>query len=440
MTFYLISLGCAKNLIDSQKITEELHREGYLLTDDMKKAAFIFINTCGFIKEAKEESIDTIFKTLDEKPKYAKVIVYGCLAQRYLKELKELIPEVDLFLPLLSPNRVVKQIKQFIPLEKNLRKYKLQKKILFTPPSYTYIKISEGCNNLCSYCTIPLIRGYLRSYPIEEIVSQIKKALDEGYYEINLIAQDTSAYGMDLYGKPSLDLLLKNILSLNKEFWLRILYLHPLRISPELVNIISSDSRIVKYLDIPIQHVNNRILKLMKRNYSKDLIIEKIEILRRKIPSIALRTSLIVGFPTESDEEFAELLSFVRAIKFDHVGVFEYSHEEDTNAFSLSPLIPKAISRKRKRIIMRAQKEIVKLKNKNLINKVFPCIIELPVDEYGRVWTGRIYSQAPEVDGIVYVTGYKKTMGKIIPVKIKRYKGYDLLGETVNQGATPSEF
>lgn len=431
MTFYLINLGCAKNLVDSQKITEKLQKEGYLLTESINKASFIFINTCGFIKDAKEESIDTIFRTLNEKPKDAKIIVYGCLVQRYLKELPELIPEVDLFLPIMSPNKIASEIKRLIPID-TFRKCKnnLQKKILFSPPSYTYIKISEGCNNLCSYCTIPLIRGHLKSYPIKEIVSQINKAIDEGYCEINLIAQDITAYGIDLYGKPSLGLLLKNILSIDKEFWLRLLYLHPSRISSELVNIISTDSRIVKYLDIPIQHVNNRILKLMKRNYSKDLILEKIEMLRRKIPSIALRTSLIVGFPTESDEEFDELLSFVKTIKFDHVGVFEYSHEEDTNAFSLSPLIPKAISRKRKRIILGAQKEIVKLKNRNLINKVFPCLIELPVDEYGCVWTGRIYSQAPEVDGIVYVTGYKKTMGKIIPVKIKRYWGYDLLGET----------
>ncbi len=432
MTFYLINLGCAKNLVDSQKITEELQKEGYLLTEDINKASFIFINTCGFIKDAKEESIDTIFRTLDAKPKDAKVIVYGCFAQRYLKELPELIPEVDLFLPIMSPNKIAREIKQLIPID-TFRKCKnnLQKKILFTPPSYTYIKISEGCNNLCSYCAIPLIRGHLKSYPIKEIVSQINKAVDEGYYEINIIAQDITAYGMDLYGKPSLGLLLKNILSIDKEFWLRLLYLHPSRISSELVNIISTDSRIVKYLDIPIQHVNNRILKLMNRNYSKELLIEKIEMLREKIPSLTLRTSLIVGFPSESEEEFEELLDFVKTVKFDHVGVFEYSHEEDTNAFSLRPIIPKAISRKRKRILMTAQKEIVKSKNRSLINKVFPCIIELPVDEYGSVWTGRIYSQAPEVDGIVYITGYKKTMGRIIPVRIKKHKEYDLIGESV---------
>jgi ribosomal protein S12 methylthiotransferase len=421
------TLGCSKNLVDSEKISEQLQKEGYLLTDDINEASLVFINTCGFIKEAKQESIDTIFTVLQEKPKDAKVTVYGCLAQRYLKELKELIPEIDLLLPLLIHDELVKEIKQHFPVHEKL-KCKLQKRIVFTPPSYTYIKISEGCSNFCSYCTIPIIRGPLRSHPIENIISQIENALNRGYYEINLIAQDITVYGTDLYGKPSLNVLLKKILSIKKDFWLRLLYLYPSRISSELVKIIRSDSRIVKYLDIPIQHVNNRILKLMNRSYTKDLLIDRIEMLREEIPSIALRTSLIVGFPTESEEDFQELLDFVRTVKFDHLGVFEYSHEEDTKAFPLRPLVQKALKNKRKRSIMKVQKELVKVKNQNLNGKVFPCLIELPVDEYGSVWTGRIYSQAPEADGVVYVTGYEKSMGKITPVRIKSYKDYDLLG------------
>ncbi|MBE0426058.1 MAG: 30S ribosomal protein S12 methylthiotransferase RimO [Nitrospirae bacterium] len=430
MKFYLISLGCAKNLVDSEKITERLQKESYFITDDINEASFIFINTCGFIKEAKQESIDTIFTVLEEKPQHAKILVYGCLAQRYLKELKKLIPEIDLFLPLLPHDELIKEIKRHVTAQRKLR-CKLQKRIVFTPPSYTYIKISEGCSNSCSYCAIPVIRGHLKSCPVENIISQIKNALDKGYYEINLIAQDITAYGTDLYGKPSLNVLLKKVLSIKKDFWLRLLYLHPSRISSELVKIIMSDSRIVKYLDIPIQHVNNRILKLMNRFYTKDLLIDKIGMLREKIPSIALRTSLIAGFPTENEEDFQELLDFVRTIKFAHLGVFEYSREEDTKASSLKPLVPTAAKEKRKKIIMKAQKDIVKLNNKTLQGKVFPCIVELPVDEYGCIWTGRIYSQAPEVDGLVYVTGYEKTMGNITNVSIKGFKDYDLTAECI---------
>lgn len=428
MKFYLISLGCAKNLVDSEKITTCLLNAGYGITDNIEEASLIIINTCGFIKDAKKESIDTILTTLQEKPKDARLVVYGCLVQRYKKELENLIPEVDLFLPILSYEDVVKEINRSFPPQREFQD-SLQKRILFTPPSYTYIKIAEGCRNLCSYCTIPLIRGPLRSFPIEDIVSQVKDALDKGVYEINLIAQDVTVYGTDLYGKPSLNVLLENILSLERDFWIRLLYLYPQRISHELVKIMQSDSRIVRYMDIPIQHVNNRILKQMNRSYTKELLIQKIEMLREKIPSIALRTSLIVGFPTESENDFQEMVDFVQQIQFDHLGVFEYSSEEDTNAFSLRPRVPSLIKRKRRKILMEIQKELVKAKNEAFINKIFPCLIELPVDEYGSVWTGRMYSQAPEVDGVVYVTGYTETMGKVVNIRIKSFKDYDLLSE-----------
>lgn len=283
MYLYLISLGCAKNLVDSENITDYLLKAGYVLTDDISEASLVVINTCGFIRDAKKESIEVILSTLQEKPLKAKVVVYGCLVQRYQKELEKLIPEADLFLPVLPYKEFAEQImKHFPPLRMFQRKR--QKKILFTPPSYTYIKISEGCRNSCSYCAIPFIRGPLRSFPVNDIVRQINKALDKGVYEINLIAQDITAYGTDIYGRPSLDRLLKNILSIKSDFWLRLLYLYPSRISPELIKIIQSDPRIVKYVDIPIQHVNNRILKLMNRNYTKKLLLEKIGLLREKIP------------------------------------------------------------------------------------------------------------------------------------------------------------
>jgi len=428
MNFYIINLGCAKNLVDSEKISGFLTEAGYRITDRIEDASFVFINTCGFIREAKQESIDTILSVFQEKPKDAGLAVYGCLVQRYMSELKQLLPEVDLLLPILPYEDVVHEIKEHFPLHGH-DTTRAQTRILFTPPSYTYVKIADGCMNRCSYCAIPLIRGPLRSFPVEDIIHQINNALDKGVYEINLIAQDITLYGHDLYEKPSLPFLLKSILSIKRDFFIRLLYLYPIRISYELISIIKSDTRIMHYLDIPIQHVNSRILKLMNRPYTKNVLTEKINLLRDKMPDIVLRTSIIVGFPSETEEDFQELADFVREIQFDHLGVFEYSPEEDTNAFSMRPRVPVRMKRKRRKILMDIQKSIVRAKNMILTGKRFPCLIELPVDEYGAVWTGRIYSQAPEVDGIVYVTGYDASMGKVVTIRIKGFKDYDLLGE-----------
>ncbi|MEW6569872.1 MAG: 30S ribosomal protein S12 methylthiotransferase RimO [Nitrospirota bacterium] len=429
MKFYLISLGCAKNLVDSENIVHHLQKTGYSITGDISEASLIMINTCGFIEEAKKESIDTIFSVLKEKNRDAKVLVYGCLVKRYQKELERHVPEVDLFVPLLPHHQLTEKIKEnFAPCEETGAP--AAKPILFTPPSYRYIKISDGCNNFCSYCTIPAIRGDLRSYPVEDVLRRIKDVLDEGYSEINLVAQDITVYGKDLYGKPSLEFLLKKILSLRNDFWLRLLYVHPLRVSKELVEIIRSDARIVKYLDIPVQHVNTRILRLMNRHYSKDLLVRKITLLREKIPSIALRTSLIVGFPTEEESDFQELFDFVEKIRFDHVGVFEYSHEEGTPAFALKPTVPRSVRKRRRKSIMELQRKIARARNHAMKGKVFPCLIELPLDECRSIWIGRIYSQAPEVDGIVYVKGYGGN-GNLTSVRVTGFKDYDLVAECV---------
>ncbi len=429
MKYYIISLGCAKNLVDSEKISIILSKSGYKITDRIDEANLILINTCGFIEKAKQESIDTILSVIQEKTENSRVIVFGCLVQRYEKELNELIPEVDLFLPVLSYKELALKIQEnFSPL-KFKEEDASQKIICFTPPSYTYIKVADGCNNRCSYCTIPLIRGPLRSIPVDEILKDIRKALNNNIYELNLIAQDLTSYGQDLYGKPSLDILLEAILSIKKDFWLRLLYLYPSGITPRIVNLIKSEQRIIKYLDIPVQHVNDRILKLMNRRYSKKLLLEKITMLREEIPDIVLRSTFIVGFPSESEEEFEELADFIEQIKFEHLGVFEYSEEEDTEAFALKERIPYSIRRGRKKTLMQIQQKIVKDKNKALIGKEFPCLIEMPVDEYGAIWSGRIYSQAPEVDGSVFVTGYQKDMGTLVKVLIKKFKHYDFLAE-----------
>jgi ribosomal protein S12 methylthiotransferase len=427
MKFYFISLGCAKNLVDSENLTKRLLKRGYAITGDIREASLVIINTCGFIKEAKQESIDTIFSVLQEKRANAGVVVYGCLVQRYQSKIRELIPEVTLFLPLLSYDELTEEIIKMFPPRRFLKKGKPAKAV-FTLPSYTYVKIAEGCKNNCSYCTIPLIRGPLKSLPMDDVVYQVKAALDKGFFEINLIAQDLSLYGTDLYGGPELSRLLKNILAIRNDFWLRLLYLYPSRISPELIDTILSDPRIVRYIDMPIQHVSNRMLKLMNRDYTKDLLRKKIAQIRKAIPGVALRTTFIVGFPTEEEKDFQELKQFLKEIEFDHVGVFEYSPEEDTAAYSLRSRVPSHMKRKRKKILMEIQRDIVKNKNNKLIGKKFSCIVEQPIDNES-TWQGRIYSQAPEVDSVVYIIGYKKTMGPVATIQITGFQDYDLTAE-----------
>ncbi len=427
MNFYLISLGCAKNLVDSEKLSIELEKNGYCLVEDLKKSDFILINTCGFIEAAKEESIETILSIISDKPKKTKVIVFGCLIQRYKKSLETMIPQIDALFEIMPYEKLAEEITKICPVKKI--KKEEGKKILFTPPSYTYVKIAEGCRNYCSYCAIPLIRGPLKSFPMEIVVREIIDRLNSGYKEINLIAQDITSYGVDIYQKPSLTKLIEEILKINKDFWLRLLYLYPTRIDRDLIELIKSDERIVRYLDIPIQHVSKRILNLMNRDYEKKDIIKIIDNLRNTIEGITIRSSFIVGFPTEEEEDFEELLSFIAEKELDHIGVFDYSSEEGTSAYKLKPVVKKAVRVKRKKILLQRQKKIEINKNKEKKEKIYRCIIDKPCDELGALYEGRIYSQAPEVDGVTYVTNYDKGKGLFVDVKIKKAIGYDLVAE-----------
>lgn len=429
-SFYLISLGCAKNLVESEKLSNALAKRGFYLTDNLKQAAIIIINTCGFIQEAKKESIQTILGAIEEKSKSTKVVVFGCMVQRYLNELRSGLPEVHLFLPVMPYEELAEKIASEFPSTKIVLK-KPDSRILFTPESYTYVKIADGCKNFCSYCAIPIIRGTLKSRQIDDIVTEVREKLKEGVKEINLIAQDITAYGADVYGKPSLERLLKELLKIKGDYWIRLLYLYPTRISDELIKMIASEERIVKYLDIPLQHSEDRILKLMNRTYSKDDILALLEKLRVNIPSLFLRTSFIVGFPTETEDEFYKLTKFVEEIKFEHLGVFVYSPEEDTLAKSLKPKITTKIKQNRKRILMSIQSVIAFEKNRNLVGKVFKGVLEYPVDEFGAVWAGRIYSQAPDVDGVTYVTNCSPSKGSFVTLKISDAQDYDLIAEQI---------
>lgn len=429
-SFYLISLGCAKNLVESEKLSNALAKKGFFIADDITESAIVVVNTCGFIQKAKKESIQTILGVLEEKSKSAKVVVFGCMVQRYLDELRQALPEVDLFLPVLPYEELAEKIVAAFPPSSSVVK-KPDSKILFTPESYTYVKISDGCRNFCSYCAIPIIRGALKSRQIDDIVTEVREKLKTGVKEINLIAQDITAYGADIYGKPSLERLIKELLKVNGDYWIRLLYLYPTRISDELIKMIASEERIVKYLDIPLQHSEDRILKLMNRTYNKEDILVLLEKLRKNIPSLFLRTSFIVGFPTETEDEFDKLAEFVEDVKFEHLGVFTYSPEEDTLAKSLKPKVTTKIKQNRKRILMSIQSEIAFEKNKNLVGKVFKGILEYPVDNFGAVWAGRIYSQAPEVDGITYVTNCSPSKGTFVTLKISEVQDYDLIAEQI---------
>lgn len=429
-TFYLISLGCAKNLVESEKLTRLLSQKGYHLTDEIEDASLIIINTCGFIQDAKKESIQTILDVIEEKKKTSKIVVFGCMVQRYLKEIKEAIPEVNLFLPVLPLEEIADIIVEKFPPPKRIA-LKKERKILFTPQSYAYIKVSDGCENYCSYCAIPAIRGVLKSRSIEEITEEVKGRLKNGAVELNIIAQDITSYGKDLYGRPSLEKLLREILKVKGDYWLRLLYLYPTRISEELIRIIANEERIVKYLDIPLQHSENKILTLMNRHYTKEKLFDIIENLRNKIPNLVLRTSFIVGFPGETEDDFFGLSNFVKDVQFDHIGVFPYSPEEGTRAIGLKPKITAKVKAKRRKELMNIQREIVAKKNRILLGKTFSAIMELPVDDYGAVWTARIYRQAPEVDGVTYVTGYTPQKGFKVTVKICDTKDYDFIAEMI---------
>jgi ribosomal protein S12 methylthiotransferase len=428
MHFYLINLGCAKNLVESENLTNHLISAGYTPVDEIKKADLIIINTCGFIDDAKKESIETILETLNQKKKKSHVIVFGCLIQRYLKELEREIPEVDCFISVKPVKEIAEEIiNRFPPLKKTTKQIKL----LFTPPVYKYVKISDGCKNFCSYCVIPFIRGDLKSRAIEEVVKEVETALNDGVFEINLIGQDLTAYGSDIYDAPRLVELVKSILKINRDFWLRLLYLYPTRIPNEILDIMRKDKRLLSYLDMPIQHVSDRILKLMNRDYTKKDLLKTIKTLRSAIPNIVLRSTLITGFPTETEEEFQEMLEFIKDVQFDHLGVFTYSPEEGTQAFKLKPQITKSVKKRRRKMLMEEQFKIVKEKLKKYKGNILECIVEEQVDELGALWTGRFYGQAPEVDGLVYFTGYNKDMGLVVKVKITKIKGYDLFGEVV---------
>lgn len=437
----MVSLGCDKNRVDSELILGSINKF-YEITNNPKDAEIIIINTCGFIESAKQESIDTILEMAEYKKthKCKMIIATGCLTQRYGDELLELIPEIDILMGVNDYMKLHKLIVDFIKTEQRVSSttYKDEgvnegERILTTNSHTAYLRIAEGCNNFCTYCIIPKIRGKFRSRSKESILAEANSLVNQGVKEIILIAQDLTNYGEDLYGKNQLHVLVNELSEIEGLEWIRLLYCYPEEITDELIEVIANNPKVMKYLDLPIQHISNNILKMMARKTNNETIIDKIDLLREKVPGITLRTSLIVGFPGETEEDFNELCSFLKDYKLDNVGVFTYSQEEGTAAAKLPNQIDEDVKIKRKETLMNIQRGIVRDLNKLKIGNIYDTIIDGSTGEY---YIGRNYEMAPEIDGLIYVTK-KKTLkkGDIIKVKITNVMEYDLVGDVWDESS-----
>jgi len=435
----MVSLGCDKNRVDSELILGSINKH-YEITNDAKEADIIIVNTCGFIESAKQESIDTILEMAEYKNKYKckMLIATGCLTQRYGDELLELIPEIDILMGVNDYMKLHRLILDFIKDQKRISSATYSDeginegiRLLTTKQHTAYVRIAEGCNNFCTYCIIPKIRGKFRSRLEKNILDEVKMLVDNGVKEIILIAQDLTDYGVDIYGKRMLHDLISKISKVEGVEWIRLLYCYPEEITDELIEEIARNEKVVKYLDLPIQHISSSVLKQMGRRTNKEAIISKIDTLRSKVPGIALRTSLIVGFPGETDENFEELEKFLEDYKLENVGVFAYSQEEDTPAAKMECQVDEEVKIQRQKKLMAVQREVVKEQNKLKIGNIYDTIIDGNNGEY---YIGRSYEMAPEIDGLIYIKKEKSlNLGDIVKVKIHDVMEYDLMGEVLDE-------
>lgn len=436
----IVSLGCSKNLVDSEVMVQSILNNDYEVTNDARFAEVIIINTCGFIESAKQESIDTILEMAEYKKngKCKVLIASGCMAERYKEELMKELPELDAVIGAGDYKNITEVIRQALRGEKvvlygNQELIDIDKlpRRISTFGASAYLKIAEGCDNRCSYCIIPAIRGKYRSRRMEYILEEAEELSRNGIKELNIIAQDITRYGIDLYDSCKLSELLKKLTKIEGIEWIRLLYTYPDEFSDELIDTIAKEEKICKYLDIPIQHASNAILKKMARRSSKEKILKLIEKLRTCIPDIVIRTSLIVGFPGETEEDFNELYDFVSRVKFNRLGVFTYSREEDTPAFDMPDQVDEAVKQERLEKIMLLQKEISRQYNKQLVGSMIKVLIEgISEGEY----FGRSYMDAPEIDGRVYFKSNKSLIpGDFCHVAVRKTYEYDLVGERIDE-------
>lgn len=434
---HIVTLGCSKNDVDSSMMYSLLDKNKYQMVNEPSQADILIVNTCGFIDAAKEESIDTILESVEYKNegRCKKVLLSGCLAQRYPEELIKEIPEIDGIIGTGNIDYINELLDRslagdlFIKTDNLNSAYTegVRKEVVKTTE---YIKISEGCNNNCSYCIIPSLRGKNRSRKIEDIYSEVEYLVSKGAREIILIAQNTTDYGIDLYSKYSLAKLIKEISKIEDLKWIRVLYLYPDHFTEELIEEFKNNDKLVNYVDMPLQHISDDVLKKMNRKTSKEHIIKTLKNLRKSVPDIVIRTTFIVGFPGESDDDFNQLVDFIEDIKFDKLGVFEYSKEEGTRAASLDEQIPDSIKEERKNEIMAIQSEISAEILSKKIGKRLEVLIEEEVDEENYV--GRTYMDSPEIDGVTYVHSAKNLeIGSFVKVDVVDSLDYDLVGEII---------
>lgn len=426
----LISLGCAKNLVDSEMILSLLKRNDLEIVNDAMEADIIFINTCGFIESSKQESIDTILEFC-ETDKI--VVVTGCLVERYKEELEKEIPEVDLFLAIRDYPFFSELLSQVIQ-SKNLHgSLDLSKRVITTQSFTAYLKISEGCNNCCTYCAIPLIRGSFKSFDQEEVIKQALSLKDQGVKELVVISQDTTRYGSDITSyKTDIVNLLKELLKIKEFDYIRLLYLYPDEISDELIELIGSEPRLTPYFDIPIQHASSKVLSAMHRRGDKEFLLKLFNKIKTKVPNAILRTTLIVGFPGETEEDFNELMDFIKEVEFDHLGAFTYSKEEGTKSYDFINQIEKKVKINRYHKIMREQKKISLKKNKNRIGEIHTGLV-INYDYESNSYYLRSHFNAPDdIDGsIIFKSSFPLEEGKIVKVKITSCDSYNLYGEII---------
>lgn len=440
MKILFISLGCDKNLVDSEEMLGLLNREHFEFTDDESEADVIVINTCCFVNDAKEESVNTILQMAEYRKSGSckALIVTGCLAQRYKTEISDEIPEVDAILGTSSYDKIVDAVKsticgekfeKFNPLDELI--VEESERVVTTGGHYAYIKIAEGCNKCCTYCIIPKIRGRYRSVPEEDILKTAEKLVENGAKELILVAQETTLYGVDLYGRKTLPDLLKKICKIPGLIWVRILYCYPEEITDELIDVMKNEPKVCHYIDMPIQHASDKILKAMGRRTNRVELTERILKIRKEIPDIVLRTTLISGFPGETEEDHEEMLDFVDEMEFERLGVFAYSPEEDTAAAEMPDQIDEDIKIKRRNEIMELQQEIAFENAEDMIGRDLLVMIEgKVVDE--NAYVGRTYMDCPNVDGNIFITTDEELItGDFVKVKVTGAAEYDLIGEII---------
>ena len=428
----LISLGCAKNLVDSEMILSFLDRNEFEIVTDANSADIIFINTCGFIEASKQESINTILEFI---PQNKIIVVTGCLVERYLEDLEKELPEVDLFLPIREYPNMALRLQEVIKNKSLNGHLDLSKRIISTRPFSAYLKISEGCSNCCTYCAIPLIRGSFHSFDKQEVLNQALALKEKGVKELVVISQDTTKYGSDIkeYKTDIVDLL-KSLLEIKEFEYIRLLYLYPDEISDELIELMGKEERLTPYFDVPIQHASSKVLKAMNRRGDKDFLLNLLNKIKEKVPNAILRTTLIVGFPGESEEDFNELYDFINEVKFDHLGAFTYSREEDTKSYDFDNQIEEKVKKARYRKIMMAQKKISRAKNRSRVGDIHTGLV-IDYDYLKNVYYLRSHFNAPDdIDGsIIFKSEIPLEEGQKVKVKITGYDSYNLYGDLIEK-------